>query len=501
MRTGLLSAVVVMAVAVVPLGVAPGGVPNRGPTPAAVPVAVPVAAPVAAPAYGPVTAPTGLTATEVRFAGFGGLTLHGTVLAPAGDTAVPRPGVVLVTGSGAGVPREHLLTEATEFARKGLAVLIYDKRSAGYTTFRRSYSELADDALGAVRALRAQRGVDPAKVGLWGLSEGGWVAPLAASRSTDVAFVIVIGGNAMTPVRQQLWNEISSLRRAGVSGSLIDHGKRNFTRLGADSGLFAEAYFDADRVLGRVRQPLLGIWGSRDLQTPPEENPPLFARALRRGGNTHYTFRYLAGADHAGHETPDRGVTRGPRLAPGYAELVGSWVGEVTSGHLPAADAPTPPRQDYPSLAAPRSAWWESGWAQLAVVVLLVVAFAGYPLVALVRRARRRWASEQRPVSRWARLLAGAGLVTPLGLLCYLVYLMAAGRNPDPGPVLAGRPLPWLVLQALAVAAVAAGVATAVAWRRDSALVRPGERVRLGLLLAAGAVLVPWGLYWGLLLP
>jgi alpha-beta hydrolase superfamily lysophospholipase len=172
---------------------------------------------------------------------------------PARTTGTPRPGVVLVTGSGAGVPREHLLTEATEFARQGVAALIYDKRTVGYTLFRRSYSELATDTLGAVDVLRAQPGVDPAKVGVWGLSEGGWVAPLAASRSSEVAFVIVVGGNAMTPIRQQLWSETSSLRRAGVSGSLIDHGKRNFTRLGADAGLFAEAYFNAQDVLERVR--------------------------------------------------------------------------------------------------------------------------------------------------------------------------------------------------------------------------------------------------------
>jgi hypothetical protein len=335
-------------------------------------------------------------------------------------------------------------------------------------------------------------------VGVWGLSEGGWVAPLAASRSSKVTFVIVVGGNAMTPIQQQLWSETSSLRRVGVLGSLIDHGKRNFTRLGADAGLLAEAYFDAQDVLQRVRQPLLGVWGSRDLQTPPEDNPSLFAQALRRGGNTHYTFRFFAGAEHAAHVSPDGGVTRGPELAPGYAELVGSWIRDVTSGRLPNADAPTPPKQDFPSTDAPPSARWESGWIQLAAFVLLLVAFTAYPTVALVRRLRGR---RVHPVSRSAPLLAGAGLAATIGLLGYLFYLMAAGRSPDPGPILAGRPLPWLALQGFAVAAVAAAIATAVAWRRAAANLPPGEHVRLGLLLTAGTVFLPWALYWGLLLP
>jgi hypothetical protein len=460
-------------------------------------LAAPHAASAAASAPGSIPVPAGLTSTEVSFQGFGGLTLHGTVVAPR-RTGTPRPGVVLVTGSGSGVPREHLLTEATEFARRGLAALIYDKRSVGYTQFRRSYSELADDALGAVRALRGQPGVDPAKVGIWGLSEGGWIAPLVASRSGDVAFVIVVGGNAMRPIRQQTWNETSTLRRRGVSGSLVDRSKPHFARLGADAGLFAEADYDAQTVLEHVRQPLLGIWGGRDLQTPPADNPPLFAQALRRGGNTHYTFRFFAGADHAIHQTPDGGLTRGAALAPGYADLVGTWVRDATSGRPSVADASVPPRQDYASVEVPSSAWWESGWAQLVAFALFVLAFTAYPLVAAVRRLRGRTAA---PVSRWARLLAGAGFAAALGLFVYLFYLMAAGRTPNPGPLIAGRPLPWLVLQALAVAAVAAGVVTAAAWRRAGRAVRPGERVRLGLLLTAGAVFVPWAFYWGLLVP
>ncbi|WP_141575719.1 S9 family peptidase [Actinomadura sp. WMMA1423] len=454
------------------------------------------AAPSHAAGPGRIPAPPGLTSTDVTFTGAGGLTLHGTVLAPAAK-GPPRPGVVLVTGSGAGVPREHLLTEATEFARRGLAVLIYDKRSAGYTALRRDYSELADDALGGVRALRARPGVDPRKVGLWGLSEGGWVAPLAASRSAEVAFVIVVGGNAMTPIRQQTWNEASDLRRVGVSGSLVERGKPALARLAGEAGLFAEAWFDARGVLERVRQPLLGVWGEHDLQTPPEDNPPLFAKALKRGGNDRYTFRFFAGADHAAHLTPDGGITRGPELAPGYADLVGTWVRDVTSGKPPVADTAAPPHQAHASAEVPPLRWWESRWVHLAAAVLFLAAFLAYPLTALVRGVRGRGV---RPVSRWARLLAGAGPLAAFGPVVYLLFLVA-GSDPDPGPVLGGRPLPWLVLQALAVATVAAAAGTALAWHRTADAVPRGERVRLGLLLAAGAVLVPWGLHWGVLLP
>ena len=86
-----------------------------------------------------------------------------------------------------------------------------------------------------------------------------------------------------------------------------------------------------------------------------------------------------------------------------------------------------------------------------------------------------------------------------VGVLGYLGYLHAtAGRTVDPGPTLAGRPLPWLVLRLLAVVTVAAVVAV-VLRRRPAGTT--GEHARAGLLIAAGADFVPWAVYWGLLLP
>src|SRR6266705_1379905 len=173
----------------------------------------------AAPASTPI--PADLTATPVSFQGSGGITLHGTIFDPA-HTQGGRSGVVLVSGSGTGL-RTETQPDAIAFAQQGLSTLIYDKRSVGYSPFQLSYLQLADDALAAVQTLRAHAGVDPKKVGIWGLSEGGWVAPLAAERSIDVAFVIVVGANAISPLQQQTWAVANALHRDGVSGSLITH--------------------------------------------------------------------------------------------------------------------------------------------------------------------------------------------------------------------------------------------------------------------------------------
>ncbi|MEU4743710.1 alpha/beta hydrolase, partial [Actinosynnema sp. NPDC023658] len=69
------------------------------------------------------------------------------------------------------------------------------------------------------------------------------------------------------------------------------------------------------------------------------------------------------------------------------------------------------------------------------------------------------------------------------------------------GPVVLGRTVPWLVLQCLALAVLAATATTVVvAWRSRSELA-PAHRVRLGLLVAGGVLFVPWAVHWGLLLP
>ncbi|WP_189245864.1 alpha/beta hydrolase family protein [Streptosporangium pseudovulgare] len=449
-----------------------------------------------APGEAPVAVPADLTGKEVSFLGGGGLTLHGTVLSPV-KASPERPGMVLVHGAGTGTPRAKLMGEAVEFARRGMSVLVYDKRSEGYSRFRRSYSTLADDALGAVTALRSQQGVDPAKVGVWGLSEGGWVAPLAASRSRDVAFVVAVGANALTPLRQQTWAVAEGLRKAGVAGSLVDRAEPKLYRTIADGGMFPEPWYDPEPTLAAVRQPVLAIWGVHDLLTPPEETPPIFARALEKGGNRHYTFRFFAGADHAAHLTPDGGVTRLPALAPGYADLVGSWVREVVAGRPPLASTSGPaPEQATPTVPVERPAPWESAPVQAAVMALMIVAFAAYPVTALVRRLRGR---PRTALPAAPRVLGAAGLVALLGSFAYLFYLlMTGGKLAAPGPVLLDRPIVWLALQALALTTVAASIRTVRAWRRAGTR---SERARLGLLLAGGAAFLPWALYWGLLLP
>ena len=134
----------------------------------------------------------------VRYAS-GEVSIAGSLLLPA--AAGPHPAVVMIHGSGA-VTRDTLRPFADHFARNGVAVLITDKRGTGASTgrwARATFDDLADDALAGVQYLRSRTDIQASAIGLHGMSLGGWVAPLAAVKSRDVAFVIVESAPVMTP--------------------------------------------------------------------------------------------------------------------------------------------------------------------------------------------------------------------------------------------------------------------------------------------------------------
>lgn len=441
---------------------------------------------------------------NVRFSS-GEVTLEGTILIPNGSGQ--HPALALVHGAGPG-PRERTRLEAEAFARSGVVTLSYDKRTQGYSQLERSYGLLADDALAAVRALCARPEVDPEAVGLWGLSEGGWVVPLAAARSAEVAFVVLVAASGVPPAQQHAWSLENQLRHQGVSGAMIETIARTGVRLLVAANLFAEAHHDPVAPLERVRQPVLALWGDKDRVQPPAESARIVREALQRGGNTHYVIRFFPDAEHALHTSPDGFVIR-EHFAPGYVEMVASWVNEVARGEAPRPSITGPvPVQARLSRPLTPLAWWESAWVQLGVFALPVFTFASYLTVVLggalehLIRGRPHALLERpvRRVRRHARWLAGVGLVSMLGFVFYFGFLIFTEASAV-GLVVVGRPLPWLALQALAVATLVLTVLLLVSWWLGRATVSKPERLRLSLLLLGSLLFTLWAWHWNLLTP
>ncbi|HEX6160667.1 MAG TPA: alpha/beta fold hydrolase, partial [Thermoanaerobaculia bacterium] len=159
---------------------------------------------------------------DVRFQS-NGARLAGTLFLPRGSG--PYPAVVFIHGAGREVRREFEY-HARLFARHGIAGFVYDKRGAGESggsTYDADYFGYASDAAAAIRYLRSRQDIAGPCVGIYGHSEGGWVASIVASQAApDVRFVIVTSTTDLSPARQVLFETGA---RAGV-GQAVELQKR-----------------------------------------------------------------------------------------------------------------------------------------------------------------------------------------------------------------------------------------------------------------------------------
>jgi hypothetical protein len=131
---------------------------------------------------------------DVTFASHG-VTLAGSIVLP--DTSPVRAAVVFIHGSGR---QARDVALATRFANAGIAALVYDKRGAGrsggeyegnQSVSEMNISLLADDAVAALDRLSRHPALQGVRVGVAGISQAGWIAPIAARRSTVVRFLVL----------------------------------------------------------------------------------------------------------------------------------------------------------------------------------------------------------------------------------------------------------------------------------------------------------------------
>jgi pimeloyl-ACP methyl ester carboxylesterase len=125
---------------------------------------------------------------------------------------------------------EHLAGILPEI---GIAVLRYDRRAcAGNRDV--PYLVQVDDLSRARDALAKEVGTVP--IGVWGFSQGAWVALLAAAADPAVAFLVLVGCSAVSPARQMRYGTAEQLRRAGFGPEAI-----------AELGVLRSAYEDYER--------------------------------------------------------------------------------------------------------------------------------------------------------------------------------------------------------------------------------------------------------------
>lgn len=160
---------------------------------------------------------------DVRYPG-DSITLGALLMIPV-HSALPAAGAVIIQGSGTSDRSNQWSRAIAEvLVDAGVVVLLTDKRGGGASggDWRAAdFGDLAGDALAGVSYLRGRREVSAERIGLVGLSQGGWIAPLAAARSDDVAFVVNVSGASVSFAEQSFHEMAATARQAGLSESRV----------------------------------------------------------------------------------------------------------------------------------------------------------------------------------------------------------------------------------------------------------------------------------------
>lgn len=327
---------------------------------------------------------------EVTFKN-GDIKLAGTFTIPF--TKGKHPAVVMVTGSGPQNRDEEIFgfkpfkIIADYLTRNGIAVLRYDDRGVGGSTGESvshyTSEDFAGDVLEAVKFLKTRNDINPEQIGLIGHSEGGIIAPLVASKSKDVAFIVLMAGTGVKGIEvikeqsalimraedtpEEIIKENEELMDKGYkilesNGNLEDMRSdleklvlKNYDEMSKDEkdaikdkdeyiktrvdahikqfGLPWMRYFlsyDPAPTLQKVKCPVLMLFGELDLQVPPAQNQAPMEKALREGGNKDNITVVFPKANHlfqsAATGSPTEYAKLPKEFVPDFLDTIKDWI-------------------------------------------------------------------------------------------------------------------------------------------------------------------------------
>lgn len=283
-----------------------------------------------------------------------GISLAGTLTLPSKEGVFPV--VILISGSGPQNRDEELLGHKpflvlSDFLTKsGIAVLRYDDRGTALSKgdFKTATSaDFATDVESAIAYLKTRKEINTKNIGLIGHSEGGLIAPMVASKSKDVAFIVLLAGTGIQGdwlllLQQKLIGKASGISDDDLQKSELTNRKvfdivnksSNLEKLNLDltnyikqtlnhnpnagkpAGMSDDDFvnlqvkqianpwmqyfikYNPAPTLEMVKCPVLAINGEKDLQVPPKENLEAIKSALSKGGNKKVTTKVLPNLNH-----------------------------------------------------------------------------------------------------------------------------------------------------------------------------------------------------------
>lgn len=318
-----------------------------------------------------------------------GVTLAGTLTLPR--IGRPCPAVLLIAGSGPNDRDESVfghkpfLVLADHLTRQGIAVLRVDKRGVGKSTGTYDAStgeDFAEDVLAGIVYLKSRSEIDAKKIGLIGHSEGGTLAPLAASQCKDVQYIVMMAGTGVNgeeilyeqgalvaramglkeeQVQRQLamQKEMFAVLRNAVDSKSAEEQLRQIVmkdlsslsdeeREGAADAMEAQVqrcnskafrYFltyEPKEALKKVLVPTLVLNGALDLQVSPKQNLPVIEQALKDAGNKDFRIVEFPNINHLFQTCETGSILEYAKIeetiAPIVLQTISDWILEKTGG-------------------------------------------------------------------------------------------------------------------------------------------------------------------------
>ncbi len=276
------------------------------------------------------------------------ISLAGTLTLPKKEGNYPV--VILISGSGPQNRDEELvghkpfLLLSDYFTKNGIAVLRYDDRGVAQSKgeFKTATSlDFASDVESAIAYLKTRKEINKNKIGLVGHSEGGIIAPIVASKSKDVNFIVLLAGvgipgDQLLLLQQELISRVSGVNEVDTKNATatmkrateIIRKSTNSEQLKTDLTNYIKEHsqgpeesskedyikrqvdqmtspwmqyfikYNPATLLEKVKCPVLAVNGEKDLQVPPKENLTAIKNALEKGGNKKVTTKEFPNLNH-----------------------------------------------------------------------------------------------------------------------------------------------------------------------------------------------------------
>lgn len=295
-----------------------------------------------------------------------------------GELRLPKEGnthplVIMVHGDGPAYGSSSFKLKEC-ILKAGYATLMWDKPGYGQSKGKFSKSHLREERakilVDAIDRMKTHPRIDADQIGVWGISQAGYVIPMALLKTDDISFMIMVGCPGENGIHQSAYLIRRQLQFEGFSeeearqaeshfiqlfyaktfDQYIEHAKPLYDNpvqreMGFVSGLWDETnwkphspedegFFNPMDIIEKITIPVLAFFGGKDTQANPIQGVSAYKKALTKAGNKNFRVELIPNADHniiisrtgSLKERRSRSSKEWQNYAPEYLEIMQDWL-------------------------------------------------------------------------------------------------------------------------------------------------------------------------------